>query len=89
MQTLVRFTGEAAAQLRRRDLQNDVLPLLVEPELIHIDDIVRHPLFPDQPLYVVGREIDLVERTVTFALDLLPTEKEDSPFPFTPSNLDD
>ena len=90
MQMQVRFVAEAAAQLRRRDLQNEVLPLQVNPELIHMNDVVRHPLFPGRPLYVVGREIDLVGGSVTVALDLLPAQtQENSPFPFTPSNLDD
>jgi hypothetical protein len=72
MQTQARFIGEAAAQLHRRDLQNEVLPIHVTPELIHMNDVVRHPPFPREALYVVGREVDLIARTVTIVLDLLP-----------------
>ena len=86
----VRFAGRAASELQTRGLVEDTSPLPVSPELVHLHDQIRHPLFPGRALYVVAREVDLMARSVTVVLDLVPASGEDdSPFPFTPSNIDD
>ena len=86
----VRFVGQAASELQTRGLPTEASPLPVSPELVHLHDQIRHPLFPGRALYVVAREVDLIERSVTVVLDLVPAPgKDDSPFPFTPSNIDD
>jgi hypothetical protein len=59
------------------------------PELIHVRDVLRHPLFPEQALHVVGRQVDLIAHTVTVTVDLVPTEPDDSPFPSPTDLIDD
>jgi hypothetical protein len=50
----------------------------VNPEVIQVGDLVRHPLFPGRNIYVVAREIDLVDRCVNVWLDELPGPSVDT-----------
>ena len=96
MQFRARFIG--AAKDRLGSDAERTIPLQLNPELVHVGDLIRHPLFLSEHLYVVAREVDLVERCVTVLLDLLPSGarrtddahlQTESPFPFTPPNIDD
>ena len=49
----------------------------MSPELIHVGDLIRHPLFPGRNIYVVAREVDLVDRCVNVWLDELPGAHDD------------
>jgi hypothetical protein len=102
MHLRIRFLGAASDHLNRAGHEERRYPTGLDPELVHVGDLVRHPLFHDQHLYVVARELDLVERCVTVWLDLLPGDKSplvhqpgggaddnDSPFPSSPSVIDD
>jgi hypothetical protein len=72
MQLRVRFIGKALDFLVARGHEDRRQSLQVSPELIHVGDLVRHPLFPDTSIYVVAREVDLVDRCITVWLDELP-----------------
>lgn len=106
MHLRVRFIGKALEYLVDKGHDDRRLGLQVAPELIHVGDLIRHPLFPGRNVYVVAREVDLIDRCVTVWLDELPgtrhtdgdsaresvgpaTPDPASPFPETPSTLDD
>lgn len=78
MHVRTRFIGKALEYLSARGHDDRRLTLQVSPELIHVGDLVRHPLFPGRHIYVVAREVDLVDRCVNVWLDELPGS---SPFP--------
>jgi hypothetical protein len=100
----MRFIGKALEYLNAKGHDDRRLTLQVSPELVHVGDLIRHPLFPGRNVYVVAREVDLVDRCVNVWLDELPgsnppshddpvSEVEDpagdSPYPTTPSTIDD
>src|SRR5215210_4739020 len=106
MHLRIRFIGKALEYLEAMRHDDRRLTLQVSPELVHVGDLIRHPLFPGRNIYVVAREVDLIDRCVTVWLDELPgsnhhgagaTSKQghdaqkqsDSPFPATPSVIDD
>ena len=101
MHLRMRFIGKALEYLEASGHDDRRLTLQVTPELIHVGDLIRHPLFPGRNIYVVAREVDLIDRCVTVWLDELPganhgsdaTSKQghdaDSPFPKTPSVIGD
>src|SRR5215210_3178559 len=101
MHLRIRFIGKALEYLEAMRHDDRRLTLQVTPELIHVGDLIRHPLFPGRNIYVVAREVDLIDRCVTVWLDELPganhgsdvTSKQghdaDSPFPTTPSVIGD
>jgi hypothetical protein len=101
MHLRMRFIGKALEYLEASGHDDRRLTLQVTPELIHVGDLIRHPLFPGRNIYVVAREVDLIDRCVTVWLDELPganhgsdaTSKQgpdaDSPFPTTPSVIGD
>lgn len=89
MDLRIRFIGRARATLERRGITEEAYPVQVSPELIHIHDGLRHPLFPGQSLHVVGRQVDLIANAVTVDVDLVPTESHESPFPPTLDLIDD
>ena len=73
MHLRVRFIGKALDYLNAQGHDDRRYPLQqVPPELVHVGDLVRHPLFPGRNVYVVAREVDLVDRCVTVWLDELP-----------------
>src|SRR6476469_2451279 len=72
MHLRVRFIGKALDYLEAQGHDDRRYPLQVPPELVHVGDLVRHPLFPGRNVYVVAREVDLVDRCVTVWLDELP-----------------
>ena len=90
MHLRVRFIGKALEYLVAQGHDERRYPLQVPPEIVHVGDLVRHPLFPGRNVYVVAREVDLVDRCVTIWLDELPAGSAptpptdgaaDSPFP--------
>lgn len=89
MHLRIRFIGRALEYLQAQGHEDRRFTQNIPPELVHVGDLVRHPLFPDRNIYVVAREIDLVERCVTVWLDELPGAAsssgagtdESSPFP--------
>jgi hypothetical protein len=101
----MRFIGKALQYLESKGHDDRRLALQVEPELVHVGDLVRHPLFPGRNVYVVAREVDFIDRCLTLWLDELPgpshhvvsdqsetsrsSEPATSPFPFTPSSISD
>jgi hypothetical protein len=105
MHLRIRFIGKALEYLEAKGHDDRRLTVQVNPELMHVGDLVRHPLFPGRNVYVVAREVDLIDRCVTVWLDELPgasqnardrdrpagsdVEIADSPFPITPSNIGD
>jgi hypothetical protein len=102
MHLRTRFIGKALEYLQASGHDDRRLTLQVSPELIHVGDLIRHPLFPGRNIYVVAREVDLIDRCVTVWLDELPGAKHhgsgpghddqtqsDSPFPTTPSVVGD
>ena len=72
MHLRLRFIGRALDYLNAKGIDDRRHSLQVGPELVHVGDLVRHPLFPDRQIYVVAREVDLVDRCVTVWLDELP-----------------
>jgi hypothetical protein len=72
MHLRIRFIGKALEYLQARGHEDRRLAQNIGPELVQVGDLVRHPLFPDRNIYVVAREIDLVDRCVTVWLDELP-----------------
>ena len=96
MHLRVRFIGKALEFLAAQGHDDRRYPLQVPPELVHVGDLVRHPLFPGRSVYVVAREVDLVDRCVTVWLDELPGSNdtqvaaaEASPYPSSSQALDD
>jgi hypothetical protein len=88
----VRFIGKALDFLNAHGHDDRRYPLQqVPPELVHVGDLVRHPLFPGRNVYVVAREVDLVDRCVTVWLDELPgtTPQAAPPYPSSPQSIDD
>jgi hypothetical protein len=78
MHLRVRFIGKALEYLHAQGHDDRRYPLQqVPPELVHVGDLVRHPLFPGRNVYVVAREVDLVDRCVTVWLDELPGGSSD------------
>jgi hypothetical protein len=78
MHLRLRFIGRALEDLNARGHDDRRLPVQVNPEVIHVGDLVRHPLFPGRNIYVVAREIDLVDRCVNVWLDELPGPSVDT-----------
>jgi hypothetical protein len=97
MHLRVRFIGKALEFLEAQGHDARRYPLQQVPaELVHVGDLVRHPLFPGRNLYVVARDVDLVDRCVTVWLDDLPgsgdaaaARAEESPYPSSAQALDD
>jgi hypothetical protein len=96
MHLRVRFIGKALGYLNAQGHDDRRYPMQVSPEVIHVGDLVRHPLFPGRNVYVVAREVDLVDRCVTVWLDELPgANRSDDPvaaqaaFPSAARTLDD
>ena len=105
MHLRMRFIGKALEYLAAKGHDDRRLASQVNPELVHVGDLIRHPLFPGRNVYVVAREVDLIDRCVTVWLDELPgvdhagshdtsskvveQRESDSPFPVTPSNISD
>lgn len=84
MHLRLRFIGKALEHLAAQGHDERRYPLQIPPELVHVGDLVRHPLFPGRNIYVVAREVDLVDRCVTVWLDELPGTNEraaESPYP--------
>lgn len=88
MHLRLRFIGKALEHLSAKGHDDRRHPLQVSPELVHVGDLIRHPLFPDRNIYVVAREVDFVDRCVTVWVDELPGANPDmsaeSPFPAPP-----
>ena len=72
MHLRTRFIGKALEYLQASGHDDRRLTLQVSPEFIHVGDLIRHPLFPGRNIYVVAREVDLIDRCVTVWLDELP-----------------
>jgi hypothetical protein len=72
MHLRTRFIGRALDYLNAKGYEERRQSLQVSPELIHVGDLIRHPLFPGRNIYVVAREVDLVDRCVNVWLDELP-----------------
>ena len=98
MHLRIRFIGRALEYLEAKGHDDRRLALQVNPELLHVGDLVRHPLFPGRNLYVVAREVDLVDRCISVWLDELPAANQQipsgeadsaSPFPSTPPSISD
>ena len=103
MHLRMRFIGKALEYLNARGHDDRRLSLQVSPELVHVGDLIRHPLFPGRNVYVVAREVDFVDRCVNVWLDELPgtnldpadladaagPHSADSPFPEQPTILGD
>jgi hypothetical protein len=68
----MRFIGKALEYLNAKGHDDRRLSLQVSPELVHVGDLIRHPLFPNRSIYVVAREVDFVDRCVNVWLDELP-----------------
>ena len=95
MHLRLRFIGKALEYLSNRGHDDRRLSVQVSPELVHVGDLIRHPLFPGRNVYVVAREVDFIDRCVTVWVDELPGanpypdegpaanagEPSDSPFP--------
>jgi hypothetical protein len=79
MHLRVRFIGKALDYLEGQGHDDRRYPFQVPPELVHVGDLVRHPLFPGRSVYVVAREVDLVDRCLTVWLDELPGAAERTP----------
>jgi hypothetical protein len=98
MHLRIRFIGKALEYLEAKGHDDRRLLLQVSPELLHVGDLVRHPLFPGRNVYVVAREVDLIDRCVTVWLDELPEANQPispssassvSPFPATSPSISD
>ena len=95
MHLRMRFIGKALEYMNAKGYDDRRLSLQVSPELVHVGDLIRHPLFPGRSVYVVAREVDFVDRCVNVWLDELPganlradeepaadaAEPSDSPYP--------
>lgn len=72
MHLRMRFIGRALEYMNAKGHDDRRLSLQVSPELVHVGDLIRHPLFPGRNVYVVAREVDFVDRCVNVWLDELP-----------------
>ena len=72
MHLRLRFIGKALEYLNAKGYDDRRFSLQVSPELLQVGDLVRHPLFPGRSVYVVAREIDLVDRCMNVWIDELP-----------------
>src|SRR3954452_7466684 len=72
MHLRIRFIGKALEYLNGQGYDDRCLTVQVSPELVHVGDLIRHPLFPGRSVYVVAREIDLVYRCLSVWVDELP-----------------
>ena len=72
MHLRLRFIGKALEYLNAKGHDDRRLTLQVNPEVVHVGDLIRHPLFPGRNVYVVAREVDFVDRCVNIWLDELP-----------------
>ena len=72
MHLRMRFIGKALEYMNAKGHDDRRLSLQVSPELVHVGDLIRHPLFPGRNIYVVAREVDFVDRCVNIWLDELP-----------------
>lgn len=72
MHLRMRFIGKALESLEQQGYDDRRHTLQVSPELVHVGDLIRHPLFPQRSIYVVAREVDFVDRCVTVWVDELP-----------------
>jgi hypothetical protein len=82
MHLRLRFIGKALEYLNAKGYDDRRFSLQVSPELLQVGDLVRHPLFPGRSVYVVAREIDLVDRCMNVWIDELPGSSlhpEDAP----------
>ncbi len=102
MHLRVRFIGKALDYLVAHGHEDRTYSLQVAPEVVHVGDLVRHPLFPGRNVYVVAREVDLIDCCVTVWIDELPgvsvpRELEvgavrgggDTAYPVSPAMIDD
>jgi len=72
MHLRMRFIGKALEYLNAKGHDDRRLTLQASPELVHVGDLIRHPLFPGRNVYVVAREVDFIDRCVNLWLDELP-----------------
>jgi hypothetical protein len=72
MHLRLRFIGKALEYLNARGYDDRRLSLQISPEFLQVGDLIRHPLFPGRSVYVVAREIDLVDRCINAWIDELP-----------------
>jgi hypothetical protein len=72
MHVRLRFIGKALEYLASKGHDERRLTLQASPELVHVGDLIRHPLFPGRNVYVVAREVDFVDRCVNLWVDELP-----------------
>ena len=72
MHLRLRFIGKALEYLNTKGYDDRRFSLQVSPELLQVGDLIRHPLFPGRSVYVVAREIDLVDRCMNIWIDELP-----------------
>jgi len=72
MHLRLRFIGKALEYLNAKGYDDRRFSLQVSPELLQVGDLIRHPLFPGRSVYVVAREIDLVDRCMNVWIDELP-----------------
>ena len=100
MHLRMRFIGKALDYLNAKGHDDRRLSLQANPELVHVGDLIRHPLFPGRNVYVVAREVDFIDRCVNVWLDELPganvdlsdsgqPELAESAFPDQPTILGD
>ena len=96
MHLRLRFIGKALEYLNTQGHDDRRYPMQVGPELVHVGDLLRHPLFPGRSVYVVAREVDLIDRCVTVWVDELPGSNHspeaaaaESPYPSSAQMLDD
>lgn len=79
MHLRMRFIGRALEYMTAQGHDDRRLALQVPPELLHVGDLIRHPMFPGRNVYVVAREVDFVDRCVTVWLDELPGASHHQP----------
>ena len=105
MHVRMRFIGKALRYLESTGHDDRRLTLQVEAALVHVGDLIRHPLFPGRNVYVVAREVDFIDRCLTVWLDELPGPNHHAPtetseasksldpastaFPVTPPTISD
>jgi hypothetical protein len=99
MHLRVRFIGKALDYLVAQGHEDRTYALQVAPEVVHVGDLVRHPLFPGRTVYVVAREVDLIDCCVTAWIDELPglasrptaacSADADSPYPASVTTIGD
>ncbi len=103
MHLQVRFIGKAREYLLTQGHEDRTYALQVAPEVVQVGDLVRHPLFPGRNVYVVAREVDLIDCCVIVWIDELPGSEPphapaknsaahgepDSPYPVSPVIIGD